>query len=202
MDPQIPATPPPPVSQKKSRKWPWIAGGGCLTLLIIGVAIGFYFLFRLTSDPGHDKRISTNFTPYKGALGDLLLPQLGTEASMITYKLAAKKDITTAAKKSHETVVEATAFEYEETAGTKDMKLTFKIQGQVANFSSPADASTWIEQMASELGATTQPKGKGIRFTGKKNGNTYVGWTDGSVACLAHTTNSKPAEDFEKACAF
>jgi len=204
MENQVPPPPQPaPIAPAKSNKWPWIAGCGCLTLILVVGAIVAFFVYRLSNDPGANKRRSTQFNPYQGSLAELLLPEIGS--GLIKFNLKEKQDITATAKKTVDDLKEGFNFFYEEKAGDSKTLMTFKIYGKVANFSSSAAADKWLDAQARDLNATPSAKNGGRRFTTKQNGRALVCWTNGSVGCFAFTSDTnvpKPVEDFEKACAF
>jgi hypothetical protein len=181
-----------PVTKKKSAK-PWLFGGcGCLALLLVIAVVCFFYGFRFLGLNNIIKRSSGNYDPYKGALAAVLPEDLSS--GLIKFHLAAKRDATSQWKEDGAT--EAIGFTYNQTAAG----LVIKIDGALVNFPSSQQAQAVLKRFASEKKANTSAKGNGLRFS-TKEGET-VGWTNGSLLCMAMSGFAKPAGNFEEAAPF
>ncbi|MDP9100051.1 MAG: hypothetical protein M3N48_13835 [Verrucomicrobiota bacterium] len=129
-----------------------------LRLLCVGVLVAGFFFFRSTNNPALNKRSSTNFDPYKGSLSDLLLPQLGSDIDVIKFKLASKKDATTEFQKTAAGVTEGMVFVYDEEAGMGSMKISFTLEGRIADFISSKEALVWFEESARDMNVAPGPR--------------------------------------------
>ena len=135
-------------------------------------------------------RNSSSFDPYKGSLSDLLKPDFS--GSLVKFKLNGTLDRLA----ENPGASEATGFTYlQDAAG-----VSVQVDGLLANYPSAQQAETRLRKVAAEVGATVVQKGKYQRFS-TKDGAT-VGWTNGSVMCLAKSGFAKPASNFEEYAPF
>ena len=181
-----------PAAKKKSAT-PWLFGGcGCLALLLIIAVVCFFYGSRFLGLNNIIKRSSGNYDPYKGALAALLPADL--DSGIIKFHLAAKRNATTEWKADGAT--EAIGFTYNQTASG----LSVKVDGALINFPSSQQAQAALKRYASEQKANTSAKGNGLRFSTKEG--EVVGWTNGSLLCMAMSGFAKPAGNFEAAAPF
>ena len=135
-------------------------------------------------------RNSSNFDPYKGSLSDLLKPEIS--GSLVKFKLGGTRDLMS----QHPGATEAKGFTYlQEAAG-----VSVQVDGLLVNYPSSQQAEARLRTVAAEVGATVVKKGKWQRFN-TKDGAT-VGWTNGSIMCLAKSGFAKPASNFEESAPF
>lgn len=181
-----------PAAKKKSAK-PWLWGGcGCLTLLLMLAFVGFFYGTQYLGLGNTFKRSLGNFDPYKGSLVTLLPDDLAGGA--VKFRLAAKKNENSNWKEKGAT--EAYFFRYNQLGAG----VTVEVKGVLVNFPSSERAQTELKNNAKAFDATATPKDKGLRFS-TKEGDT-VGWTNGSLFCLARSDFAKPAGNFERAVPF
>jgi hypothetical protein len=137
------------------------------------------------------KRSAREFDPYKGSLAALLPAEFSD--SLIKFKRTAISDKTSTWKE--EGAVEAVSFSYDLVS-----IVIVKLEGQLLNFASSADAVGALKAIAEKNGATVTPKGDGRRFSAR-NGK-LVGWTNGSLMCVVMGGTDPAAGNFEKAAPF
>lgn len=135
-------------------------------------------------------RNSSSFDPYKGGLSDLLKPEISSLS--VKFKLFGTRDLLS----QHPGASEAKGFTYtQEGAG-----VSVQLDGVLVNFPTSQQAEKRLGEVAAEVSASVVNKGKWKRFITKDGGT--VGWTNGSVMCLAKSQFAKPAGNFEEAAPF
>jgi hypothetical protein len=137
------------------------------------------------------ERSAREFNSYKGSLAALLPAEFSD--SLIKFKRTAISDKTSTWKE--EGAVEAVSFSYDLVS-----IVIVKLEGQLLNFASSADAASALKAIAEKNGATVTPKGDGRRFSAR-NGK-LVGWTNGSLMCVVMGGTDPAAGNFEKAAPF
>jgi hypothetical protein len=137
------------------------------------------------------ERSAREFNPYKGSLAALLPAEFSD--SLIKFKRTAISDKTSTWKE--EGAVEAVSFSYDLVS-----IVIVKLEGQLLNFATSADAAGALKAIAEKNGATVTPKGDGRRFSAR-NGK-LVGWTNGSLMCVVMGGTDPAAGNFEKAAPF
>jgi hypothetical protein len=137
------------------------------------------------------KRSAREFDPYKGSVAALLPAEFSD--ALIKFKRTATSDKTSTWKE--EGAVEAVSFSYDLIS-----IVIVKLEGQLLNFATSADARLALWAIAEKNGATLTPKGNGQRFTAR-NGQ-MIGWTNGSLMCVVMGGTDPAAGNFEKAVPF
>jgi hypothetical protein len=135
------------------------------------------------------KRASSNFSPYKGKLSELLQPEISS--SLVKFKLVGTEDTDT-----YPGATEAKAFTYmQEGAG-----VSIKVDGALANYPTAEQAEVALAVIAKKNKGTLTKKSGGQRFV-TPDGNTVV-WTHGSLLCIVTSGFARPATNFEEAAPF
>lgn len=137
------------------------------------------------------ERTARQFNPYKDSVAALLPAEFSD--SGIKFKRTATSDKTSTWKE--EGAVEAVSFSYNLIS-----IVIVKLEGQLLNFATSADARLALWAIAEKNGATLAPKGNGQRFTAR-NGQ-MIGWTNGSLMCVVMGGTNPAAGNFEKAAPF
>lgn len=157
----------------------------------LSLTIFILLLFALGCNLGNiTKRNFTNFDPYKGSLSELLSPDMNRAG--IKFKLQGTRDTTA----DFTDVKEAKAFTYQQEAAG----VMVPVDGALVNFNSTATAQENLRKTAERVNGTIKTEGKKTSFIAD-NGKT-VGWTNGSLMCLAKANLAKPLENFREAAPF
>ncbi len=136
------------------------------------------------------KKSTTDFTPYKGKLNELLKTEISS--GLIKFKLVATTDVVG----SYAGATEAKGFTYMQEGGG----VSVKVDGALVNYPTASQAETRLAEFAKKSNSTPAKKNGGQRLTAP-DGKT-VAWTNGSLLCIVTSGFAKPATNFESSAPF
>lgn len=155
----------------------------------LGIVLVMFFAMAFSCRDGIRKG-TTDFTPYKGKLNELLKTELSS--GLIKFKLVATTDVAG----SYTGATEAKGFTYMQEGGG----VSVKVDGALVNYPSASQADTRLAEFARKSNGTLEKKNGGQRLT-TPDGKT-VAWTNGSLLCIVTSGFAKPATNFESSAPF